>query len=81
MERRVTSCLTPAPPAPCPCHRVDNNHLLLLMIHVFRENEEQLFKVSPRTGEPWSNTAKACWVTQTVDPLTAHAVPQGRRAG
>lgn len=25
--------------------RVDNNHLLLLMIHVFRENEEQLFKV------------------------------------
>lgn len=27
------------------CFRVDNNHLLLLMIHVFRENEEQLFKV------------------------------------
>lgn len=26
-------------------HRVDNNHLLLLMIHVFRENEEQLFRV------------------------------------
>uniref|UniRef100_A0A8C8HGJ9 RUN domain-containing protein n=1 Tax=Oncorhynchus tshawytscha TaxID=74940 RepID=A0A8C8HGJ9_ONCTS len=26
--------------------KVDNNHLLLLMIHVFRENEEQLFKVS-----------------------------------
>ncbi|XP_025711846.1 pleckstrin homology domain-containing family M member 2 isoform X2 [Callorhinus ursinus] len=25
--------------------RVDNNHLLLLMIHVFRENEEQLFKM------------------------------------
>ncbi|NWW82305.1 PKHM2 protein, partial [Climacteris rufus] len=25
--------------------RVDNNHLLLLMIHVFRENEEQLFRV------------------------------------
>lgn len=25
--------------------RVDNNLLLLLMIHVFRENEEQLFKV------------------------------------
>uniref|UniRef100_A0A671UL66 Pleckstrin homology domain-containing family M member 2 n=1 Tax=Sparus aurata TaxID=8175 RepID=A0A671UL66_SPAAU len=25
--------------------KVDNNHLLLLMIHVFRENEEQLFKV------------------------------------
>lgn len=24
---------------------MDNNHLLLLMIHVFRENEEQLFKV------------------------------------
>ncbi|XP_051736334.1 pleckstrin homology domain-containing family M member 2 isoform X1 [Ctenopharyngodon idella] len=24
--------------------KVDNNHLLLLMIHVFRENEEQLFK-------------------------------------
>lgn len=29
----------------CWCFRVDNNHLLLLMIHVFRENEEQLFKV------------------------------------
>uniref|UniRef100_A0A8C9REH1 Pleckstrin homology domain-containing family M member 2 n=1 Tax=Scleropages formosus TaxID=113540 RepID=A0A8C9REH1_SCLFO len=27
------------------CFRVDNNHLLLLMIHVFRENEEQLFKM------------------------------------
>lgn len=27
------------------CFRVDNNHLLLLMIYVFRENEEQLFKV------------------------------------
>ncbi|XP_072553097.1 pleckstrin homology domain-containing family M member 2 isoform X2 [Salminus brasiliensis] len=26
--------------------RVDNNHLLLLMIHVFRENEEQLFKMA-----------------------------------
>uniref|UniRef100_A0A3Q3A465 Pleckstrin homology domain-containing family M member 2 n=1 Tax=Kryptolebias marmoratus TaxID=37003 RepID=A0A3Q3A465_KRYMA len=26
-------------------HLVDNNHLLLLMIHVFRENEEQLFKM------------------------------------
>lgn len=26
--------------------RVDNNHLLLLMIHVFRENEEQLYKVN-----------------------------------
>uniref|UniRef100_A0A8C5K747 Pleckstrin homology domain-containing family M member 2 n=2 Tax=Jaculus jaculus TaxID=51337 RepID=A0A8C5K747_JACJA len=25
--------------------RVDNNHLLLLMLHVFRENEEQLFKM------------------------------------
>ncbi|XP_059944996.1 pleckstrin homology domain-containing family M member 2 isoform X1 [Mesoplodon densirostris] len=25
--------------------RVDNNHLLLLMIHVFRENEEQLLKM------------------------------------
>ncbi|XP_056364236.1 pleckstrin homology domain-containing family M member 2 isoform X4 [Oenanthe melanoleuca] len=25
--------------------RVDNNHLLLLMIHVFRENEEQLFRM------------------------------------
>uniref|UniRef100_A0A6Q2ZL30 Pleckstrin homology domain containing, family M (with RUN domain) member 2 n=1 Tax=Esox lucius TaxID=8010 RepID=A0A6Q2ZL30_ESOLU len=29
----------------CGCFRVDNNHLLLLMIHVFRENEEQLFKM------------------------------------
>ncbi|XP_059911908.1 pleckstrin homology domain-containing family M member 2 isoform X2 [Gadus macrocephalus] len=31
------------------CHpaefKVDNNHLLLLMIHVFRENEEQLYKM------------------------------------
>ncbi|XP_062283015.1 pleckstrin homology domain-containing family M member 2 [Scomber scombrus] len=26
--------------------KVDNNHLLLLMIHVFRENEEQLFKMA-----------------------------------
>ncbi|XP_069466422.1 pleckstrin homology domain-containing family M member 2 isoform X2 [Ambystoma mexicanum] len=25
--------------------RVDNNHLLLLMIHVFQENEEQLYKM------------------------------------
>ncbi|XP_026187782.1 pleckstrin homology domain-containing family M member 2 isoform X2 [Mastacembelus armatus] len=25
--------------------KVDNNHLLLLMIHVFRENEEQLFRM------------------------------------
>ncbi|XP_026061823.1 pleckstrin homology domain-containing family M member 2-like isoform X1 [Carassius auratus] len=25
--------------------KVDNNHLLLLVIHVFRENEEQLFKM------------------------------------
>ncbi|XP_061760750.1 pleckstrin homology domain-containing family M member 2 isoform X2 [Nerophis ophidion] len=25
--------------------RVDNNHLLLLMIHVFRENEEKLFRM------------------------------------
>lgn len=25
--------------------QVDNNHLLLLMIHVFRENEEQLYKM------------------------------------
>ncbi|KAM9298906.1 pleckstrin homology domain-containing family M member 2 [Gastrophryne carolinensis] len=31
---------------PHPCEfRVDNNLLLLLMIHVFRENEEQLFKM------------------------------------
>ncbi|KAJ8258855.1 hypothetical protein COCON_G00178670 [Conger conger] len=31
--------------------RVDNNHLLLLMLHVFRENEEQLCKmVSMSTG-------------------------------
>uniref|UniRef100_A0A3Q2T941 Pleckstrin homology domain-containing family M member 2 n=1 Tax=Fundulus heteroclitus TaxID=8078 RepID=A0A3Q2T941_FUNHE len=27
-----------------PAEFVDNNHLLLLMIHVFRENEEQLFR-------------------------------------
>lgn len=27
---------------------MDNNHLLLLMIHVFRENEEQLFKVTSK---------------------------------
>ncbi|XP_063808523.1 pleckstrin homology domain-containing family M member 2, partial [Pseudophryne corroboree] len=32
--------------SPHPCEfRVDNNLLLLLMIHVFRENEEQLFKM------------------------------------
>ncbi|XP_040279376.1 pleckstrin homology domain-containing family M member 2 isoform X2 [Bufo bufo] len=32
--------------APHPCEfRVDNNLLLLLMLHVFRENEEQLFKM------------------------------------
>lgn len=42
--RSMTAC----PPHACPSHRVDNNHLLLLMIHVFRENEEQLFRVSSR---------------------------------
>ncbi|KAM4651578.1 pleckstrin homology domain-containing family M member 2 isoform 2-T2 [Discoglossus pictus] len=32
--------------SPHPCEfRVDNNLLLLLMLHVFRENEEQLFKM------------------------------------
>ncbi|XP_018083799.1 pleckstrin homology domain-containing family M member 2 isoform X3 [Xenopus laevis] len=32
--------------SPHPCEfRVDNNLLLLLMIHVYRENEEQLFKM------------------------------------
>lgn len=41
---------SPDTPHTCPSHRVDNNHLLLLMIHVFRENEEQLFKVSPRNS-------------------------------
>ncbi|XP_066546720.1 pleckstrin homology domain-containing family M member 2 isoform X2 [Amia ocellicauda] len=36
--------------------RVDNNHLLLLMIHVFRENEEQLFKmVKMSTGHMEGN--------------------------
>lgn len=29
---------------------MDNNHLLLLMIHVFKENEEQLFKVNKDTN-------------------------------
>ncbi|XP_031422217.1 pleckstrin homology domain-containing family M member 2 isoform X3 [Clupea harengus] len=38
-------------PSPTECSHpaefsVDNNHLLLLMIHVFRENEEQLFKMA-----------------------------------
>ncbi|XP_041129513.1 pleckstrin homology domain-containing family M member 2-like isoform X1 [Polyodon spathula] len=37
--------------------RVDNNHLLLLMIHVFRENEEQLFKmIRMSTGHMEGNT-------------------------
>ncbi|XP_067302325.1 pleckstrin homology domain-containing family M member 2 isoform X2 [Pseudorasbora parva] len=35
----ATQCSHPAE------FKVDNNHLLLLMIHVFRENEEQLFKM------------------------------------
>lgn len=55
----MTPRLTPLLPTLVPvCHRVDNNHLLLLMIHVFRENEEQLFKVSPRSGEPSRDGSK-----------------------
>lgn len=62
----MTPRLTPLLPTLVPvCHRVDNNHLLLLMIHVFRENEEQLFKVSPRSGEPSRDAAKAGWDTHT----------------
>ncbi|CAL8306382.1 unnamed protein product [Gadus morhua 'NCC'] len=44
-EQLVEEILSPAED----CHpaefKVDNNHLLLLMIHVFRENEEQLYKM------------------------------------
>lgn len=47
------------PPHACPSRRVDNNHLLLLMIHVFRENEEQLFKVSPRSSGARGKSALA----------------------
>lgn len=51
--------LTPRSPHTCPFHRVDNNHLLLLMIHVFRENEEQLFRVSPGR---WRKQGQHSWV-------------------
>ncbi|XP_075762439.1 pleckstrin homology domain-containing family M member 2 isoform X2 [Pelodiscus sinensis] len=42
VEEGQGSPLEPAHPSE---FRVDNNHLLLLMIHVFRENEEQLFRM------------------------------------
>lgn len=58
LSRRCPS-LTPGPPHAFPSHRVDNNHLLLLMIHVFRENEEQLFKVSPRDSRANKNQHSA----------------------
>lgn len=45
------------------------------MIHVFRENEEQLFKVSPRTGEPTSGTERR---VESPTLFSAHAGPMGR---
>lgn len=76
MERCVTPRLTAPLPTLVPvCHRVDNNHLLLLMIHVFRENEEQLFKVSPRSGEPSSDQQRR---VGTPTLLSVHARPAGQ---
>lgn len=45
------------------------------MIHVFRENEEQLFKVSPRTGEPSSGTERGGAESPTLFGAHAHAGP------
>lgn len=74
--KRVTPRLTPpSRPLSLSCHRVDNNHLLLLMIHVFRENEEQLFKVSPRSGEPSSDQQRR---VGTPTLLSVHAHPAGQ---
>ncbi|XP_019944955.2 pleckstrin homology domain-containing family M member 2 isoform X1 [Paralichthys olivaceus] len=44
-KQRVQEELSPLESSHPAEFRVDNNHLLLLMIHVFRENEEQLFKM------------------------------------
>ncbi|XP_061668990.1 pleckstrin homology domain-containing family M member 2 isoform X2 [Syngnathoides biaculeatus] len=48
-EREMTSVqnekLSPSESSHPAEFKVDNNHLLLLMIHVFRENEEQLFRM------------------------------------
>ncbi|XP_061552667.1 pleckstrin homology domain-containing family M member 2 isoform X1 [Phycodurus eques] len=48
-ERETTSVqdekLSPSESSHPAEFKVDNNHLLLLMIHVFRENEEQLFRM------------------------------------
>lgn len=45
------------------------------MIHVFRENEEQLFKVSPRSGEPSSDQQRR---VGTPTLLSVHARPAGQ---
>ncbi|XP_016061164.1 PREDICTED: pleckstrin homology domain-containing family M member 2 [Miniopterus natalensis] len=51
------------------CHsaefRVDNNHLLLLMIHVFRENEEQLFKMIRMSTGHMEGTLQLLYVLLT----------------
>ncbi|CAL8400738.1 unnamed protein product [Boreogadus saida] len=44
-ERLLDEMLSPAEDSHPAEFKVDNNHLLLLMIHVFRENEEQLYKM------------------------------------
>lgn len=69
------------PPSTVSLHRVDNNHLLLLMIHVFRENEEQLFRVrwSPSIShkgpalcphQPWAESSFLS--TQMIRMSTGH---------
>ncbi|XP_036112809.1 pleckstrin homology domain-containing family M member 2 isoform X2 [Molossus molossus] len=45
--------------------RVDNNHLLLLMIHVFRENEEQLFKMIRMSTGHMEGTLQLLYVLLT----------------
>ncbi|KAK1340465.1 LOW QUALITY PROTEIN: hypothetical protein QTO34_019035 [Cnephaeus nilssonii] len=44
---------------------VDNNHLLLLMIHVFRENEEQLFKMIRMSTGHMEGTLQLLYVLLT----------------
>ncbi|XP_057553177.1 pleckstrin homology domain-containing family M member 2 isoform X2 [Hippopotamus amphibius kiboko] len=45
--------------------RVDNNHLLLLMIHVFRENEEQLFRMIRMSTGHMEGTLQLLYVLLT----------------
>ncbi|XP_053137402.1 pleckstrin homology domain-containing family M member 2 isoform X2 [Hemicordylus capensis] len=45
--------------------RVDNNHLLLLMIHVFRENEEQLFRMIRMSTGHMEGTLQLVYVLLT----------------